>query len=442
MRYYELKAIAEYLKRYRRIRSAERIGDNVIRLEFDGGWAVGFDLSRGRTEVFKAAGKKPQRAYHAPFDMILKKRFSGAKVLDISLANEDKILKIEAAVEGAYKAQRSTLQLEFTGRHTNAIVLDENGVVLEALRHVDSDASFRVVQPGVELMPLKPYEGERKSGKIEDVEAYLAQKAVEREKRRIKELKSLHAKTLKKRIERLEKELLKLPEREALEKRAETLSSYADIVLAHLHEIKPYDRRLEAFDFEGNPVAIELPALPNPGRMGEHFYALAKRSANKAARLHIEEQNLKSRIEFYDNMLKNLEAAESEEEIALLFPPKQRHKKREAKHQCELFMAGDYRILVGRNERENVWVLKNAKAGDIWLHLKDRPSSHCIIQAGGRRQVPRDVIEKAAKICVETSTSQPGDYLVDFTHRRNVKIERGAHVTYTNYDTIKICKAR
>jgi len=98
-------------------------------------------------------------------------------------------------------------------------------------------------------------------------------------------------------------------------------------------------------------------------------------------------------------------------------------------------------VLVGRNERENIWVLKNARAGDIWLHLKERPSSHCIIQTGGKKQIPRDVIKKAAQICVETSTSQPGDYLVDFTHRRNVKIDKGAHVTYTKYDTIKIRKA-
>ena len=441
MKYYELKAVAEYLGRFRQIRSAERIGDNVIRLEFAKGAAVAFDLSRGRSEVFKADGLKPQRSYHAPFDTMLKKRFCGAKILKAHLVGNDKILRIDVALEGAYKAQKSSLQLEFTGRHTNAILLDEKGVVLEALRHVDSDASFRVVQPGIELKPLKPFEGERQSGEVEDVEKYLAERAEARKKRRLEELKRRHAGALKKRIERLERELAKLPRKEELAERAERLSVYGAIVLAHLHEIKPYDRRLESVDFEGNPVTIELPVLPNPGRMGEHFYALAKRAANKAERLHIEEQNLRSRIAFYSTMQKNLEAASSEEEIALLFPPKQRHRKKEAKYQCELFLAGDYRILVGRNERENIWVLKHAKAGDMWLHLKDRPSSHCIIQAGGRRQIPRDVIEKAARICVETSTSQPGDYLVDFTYRRNVKIERGAHVTYTNYDTIKISKA-
>jgi predicted ribosome quality control (RQC) complex YloA/Tae2 family protein len=221
---------------------------------------------------------------------------------------------------------------------------------------------------------------------------------------------------------------------------AERYAAEAAIVLAHLNEIRPYDTKLETTDFEGRPVTIDLPALPNPRRMGEHFFALSRRAASKAEHLHIEEENLKSRIAFYRRLMENLRNARNESQITLLFPPKQQKKRKTAEAQCEIFRIGDYRVLVGRNERENAWVLKEAKAGDLWLHLKDRPSSHCIVQSGGRRQIPREVVEKAAKICVETSVTQPGDYLVDFTPRRNVKILRGAHVNYVNYDTIKITK--
>ena len=441
MKYYELKAVVEYLKRFRQIRKAERIDDNVIRIVFDKDHAVGFDLSRGHSEIFSAGKTETSRIYHAPFDTMLKKRFAGARIVDIDMPQDDKIIRIEAELQGAYKAQKSFLQLEFTGRHTNAIILDGYGIVLEALRHVDSDASFRVVKPGVELKPLVPYRGKRQSGVIEDVEAWLKTRAETRRERRLEQLKARHAQTLRKRIERLEEALRKLPDKEKLEKDAETFAEWGAIILSHLHTIKPYDRKLVTQDFEGNPVTIELPPLPNPKRMGEHFYALSKRAASKAENLHIEEENLKSRIAFYRRLLENLLHAENETQISLLFPPKQQRKRREAKSQCEIFHIGEYRIMVGRNERENVWVLTHAKAGDIWLHLKDRPSSHCIIQSGGRRQIPREVIEKAAKICVETSVTQPGDYLVDFTQRRHVKIQKGAHVNYVNYDTIKVKKA-
>jgi len=176
MKYFELEAAAEYIGRFSRIRSAVRIADNVLRIEFEGGVALGFDLSRGRSEIFRADDAEAQRGYHAPFDTMLKKRFSGAKILHAGLVGEDKILRIDTALQGAYKASRSTLQLEFTGRHTNAIILDENGVVLEALRHVDAEASFRVVQPGVKLLPLKPFKGERKTGEIRNIEEYLLER--------------------------------------------------------------------------------------------------------------------------------------------------------------------------------------------------------------------------------------------------------------------------
>ncbi|BDY12877.1 NFACT RNA binding domain-containing protein [Hydrogenimonas cancrithermarum] len=440
MKFYELKAIATYLNGFGQIRSAERIDDNVIRLVFKREDAVGFDLSRGRSEIFAARVNAAVRSYHAPFDTMLKKRFNGAKIIRVDMPQDDKIIRIEASLQGAYKAQKSFLQLEFTGRHTNAIILDENGVVLEALRHVDSDASYRIVKPGVELKPLVPYRGKRAEGEIVEVEAWLEERARVRSERRLVQLKARHAQTLEKKIERLEKALQHLPDKAELENRAQMYAMYASIVLAHLHEIKPYDTELRTEDFEGNPVAIELPALPNPKRIGEHFYALSKRAANKAAHLHIEEENLKSRIAFYRRLLENLQRARNEGEISLLFPPKQQRKKRQAKAQCEIFWIDSFRVMVGRNERENEWVLKNAKAGDIWLHLKDRPSSHCIVQSGGRKQVPKEVIEKAAKICVETSVTQPGSYLVDVTNRRNVKIVKGAHVNYVNYDTIKVQK--
>ena len=441
MRFYEIAAVREYLKTFRQIRRAHRIDDNVIRLEFGRGRAVAFDLSRGGSDIFAATDSATGREYHAPFDTMLKKRFWGATILDVTTPGGDKVLRIETELRGAYKAQKTILQLEFTGRHTNAIILDERGIVLEALRHVDEEASYRVVKPGVPLKPLPPYEGPRKEGKVEDVQSWLQARARTREAHRLARLKKRHAGTLQKKIEKLEKELAHLPDARQLEADAKRYADYGAIVLARLHEIKPYDRHLETHDFEGNPVAIELPPLPNPKRMGEHFFRLARRAANKAENLHIEKENLESRIAFYRRLLENLEKAESEAEVLLLFPPKQRHKrKKETKLQCETFQLGEWRLLVGRNERENAWLLRHAKASDLWLHLKDRPSAHCILQTGGRRQVPREVVEKAARICVEVSTTQPGDYPVDFTQRRHVKIQQGAHVNYVNYDTLKVAK--
>ena len=84
-------------------------------------------------------------------------------------------------------------------------------------------------------------------------------------------------------------------------------------------------------------------------------------------------------------------------------------------------------------------MLKNAKAKDIWMHLKDRPSAHVIISTD-KQQLPERLIEAAAKLCVDFSVFEKGSYLVDYTPRREVRVQEGANVLYTNYKTLSIQK--
>jgi len=439
MKYYELKELIQFFKKFDQIKSIRRIDDNVICIGFDKKISIGFDMSRGRSELFWANDVPPVREYNAPFDSLIKKRFNGAKILNVTLVDDDKILRFDTALQKAYRLIKTSLQFEFTGRYTNAIILDENGVILEALRHIGSETSFRVIQPGVALKPLKPYNSRRQSGTIKDIEEYLKQKTIKRTKNRLHQLKTKYSRQLQKKLERLKSELKKIPCKSMLRKENKIYSTYGAIALANINKIKPYEKSLKTINFEGEQIEIELPALPNPKRIGEYFYNLSRRASNKLKNLHIEEENLKSKIKFYECMLDNLKSAKSEAQIVLLFPPKQQqYKKKSQNLQCEVFWIDQYKVLVGRNERENIWVLKQARANDLWLHLKDRPSSHCIIQNSNKKQIARSIIKKAARICVKTSTTQLGDYLVDFTYRRNVKIKQGAHVTYVNYDTIKI----
>ena len=72
-------------------------------------------------------------------------------------------------------------------------------------------------------------------------------------------------------------------------------------------------------------------------------------------------------------------------------------------------------------------MLDLAKKDDIWLHLKDAPSAHVIIKTN-KSKVPEDVLEMAAKFCVEFSVKGAGRYEVDYTKRENLRRENGANV--------------
>ena len=142
-----------------------------------------------------------------------------------------------------------------------------------------------------------------------------------------------------------------------------------------------------------------------------------------------------SEIEFLKRLINNLSLANTIDECEFLYPKKERNQSRVKKAQpYENFFFEGFKIMLGTSERENVYLLKNSKASDFWFHLKDRASSHVIVQ-NTKKTIPDNVIEQAAILCAKFSMDYPGTFEVDYTQRRNVKIQSGANVLYNPYTT-------
>jgi len=123
--------------------------------------------------------------------------------------------------------------------------------------------------------------------------------------------------------------------------------------------------------------------------------------------------------------------------IELLFPKRVQNKKIKVNDSIEIFWIEGYKVQLGKNEKGNVEVLKNARAKDVWLHLKDQPSCHVIITTD-KQNLPENIIKSAARLCVDFTTTSKDKYLVDYTPRREVTIQSGANVLYNKYKTIEI----
>jgi len=174
--------------------------------------------------------------------------------------------------------------------------------------------------------------------------------------------------------------------------------------------------------------------------MAEHYFTLAKRAKSRARNVHIEAENLTSKKRFYENILHAIEQSTNLRELELLVPKRGKsQRKKEKMREGELFWIEDYKVMVGRNSSENQHLLKLARANDLWMHVRGIPSSHVIIRTN-KQNLPDSVIEAAAKLCVDFSLKQPGDYDVDYTQRKFVKIQEGSHVEYDKYRTIRVRK--
>ncbi|XPV68315.1 MAG: NFACT RNA binding domain-containing protein [Halarcobacter sp.] len=440
MKYYLLKEIIQYLSsNAHNIKLAKRIDNNTIIIEFNNSNQIYFDMSKGNSLVYKRKEYvQSTRDFNAPFDVVLQKRFYNSKVMRVELYNDDKIINIEVNSSSSYKKLTTILQLEFTGKYTNIIILDENRVVLEALRHIDEESSSRIVKVGVKLDEVPKQNFIPKIEKIDNIEEYLYKVYEEIEEKNLSNYKKQKITQLSKKLKKLQKTFESLPLKEDLEKESFVLYEKANLILANLHQIKPYQKTLKTFNYEGEEVEIELDYLMTASSFSNSLFKKAKKAKHKASNISIEKNNLEEKIEFLKRLIKNIEESNSTDEIEFLYPKKQKNQTKTKKAQnYESFFFSGYKIMLGTSERENIYILQNSKASDFWFHLKDRPSCHVVVQ-NSKKTIPENVIEKAASLCAKFSVDSSGNYLVDYTQRRNVRIQNGANVLYNPYTTISI----
>ena len=88
-----------------------------------------------------------------PFAMGLQRHLGGGSVTDVKCVPGDRVLTMEfQRFVGGGVSKGLTLVLELTGRMSNALFTDEDGVVLEAAKHVYPEVNrYRSVVPVVHL---------------------------------------------------------------------------------------------------------------------------------------------------------------------------------------------------------------------------------------------------------------------------------------------------
>ena len=438
MKLSHLKQITHYLQRFTKISAAYRVSDSIIKIVFDKSNALYFNMQRSNSSLFTCQEYPRSKVYNAPFDVILAKRLNRANILHVELLNNDKIIRMKTSLASAYKEEITYLQIEFTGKYTNVILLDESNIVLEALRHVDLFSSFREVRVGQKLLDVPPAPFVAKEYPLEDVEKFLHEVYEKEQNAKLERLKKQKIALLEKKLQKLQKLYEKLDSQKSLEEEAQKFEHLGNLVLSNVQNIKPYAREIELDDYDGSKVHVTLQkAFATPFMISEMFFSKSKKAKQRAKHLHIEEESLRSKIEHLKLFINVVQEAKDVAKIELLFPKKVQNKKTKHNDAIEVFWIEGYKVQLGKNEKGNIELLKNARAKDIWLHMKDRPSAHVIITTD-KQNLPQNIILAAARLCVEFSTASKDRFLVDYTPRREVTIQNGANVLYNKYKTIEV----
>ncbi|MDR2341624.1 MAG: NFACT RNA binding domain-containing protein [Campylobacteraceae bacterium] len=438
MKYYELFECVKFLQEFKTVNRISRVEDNTLKIDFQT-LTLYADMKRGTSTLFMCDNFQKGRHYQAPFDIVLNQRFSNVFVDSLRIVGEDRVIALKVSQKSSYKIVRSTLLLEFTGRNTNAIILDGNEIVVEALRHVN--ISCRTVKVGEKLAPLLKHQSDKnfKPANIDNIKSFLHKEHEKIQNSSLQNLKSSKSLSLEKKIVKLKTLLDELESEEELEIKAKDFNQKAILLLSNRHLLVENVKECTLEDEDGNMHQITF-VNENIQSTIDEFFAKSKRLKQRAKSIHVERENLKEKFEFLNRLLEAVLCAKSKEEVEILLPKTVSKTKNEMQNSLfGIFFADGYKVMVGKSEKGNIELLKTAKKNDIWFHVKDNPSSHVILKTD-KKSVNDKTITFCAKLCLNFSGVNAGIYEVDYTKRQNVKVIERAYVNYVDYKTIKVQK--
>lgn len=500
-----------------------------------------------RMHLTKQAKQNPDEP--PMFCMRMRKLLTGGRVQGIRQIGGDRIIEIQlACVDELGEKGALALRCEIMGRHSNIILIDEEGRIVDAIRHVSLDMSrVREVRPGLpytlppsqnkldfaavskdalgealaeasarldkaltevlagigaasarelsfrligEASPHLSAEKRKalaepllrllfalpdedcpvllldSAGEAIDVFPFqqvhldaASQKAVpdgqsaalddffvlrDRRERMSQKSASL-VRSLKTHIERSESKLA--IHREALsgDERIEEARIQGELLTANLHLLKRAQQAVSVPDYyTGEMRQIALDPRLSPSQNAQRYYRQYQKL--REARKHAAEQLkiIEGELEFLTSQLSDVrkctQAMELDEiraelvRAGFLRASHSRGKlKRPPQSKPHVCLSTDgIALVIGKNSAQNERLTQGAQPEHTWLHAKDMPGSHVIIQHAGN--VPEATLLEAAQLAAWFSQGFRSSRVpVDYTLRKHVRKPSGAAAGYFHY---------
>ena len=249
----------------------------------------------------------------------------------------------------------------------------------------------------------------------------------------LKLISNLYSRTSKKLLLR-EKELENCKNREHLR-------IYGELLKANLYRLSGGMSFCELENYyDENLSVLKVPLDPSfsPSQNADRYFKEYKKSFNAERALSALIENDKKELLYFDSILDALSRVENisgiqeireELRIAGLIKsaPDKRAKKKNETFAVHEFENGGFKILVGKNNRQNDYLtLSVANKEDIWLHTKNVPGSHVIIICNGK-EPNEEFLYFAAQLAAYHSKAQNStNVAVDYTLAKFVKKPSGA----------------
>lgn len=228
-----------------------------------------------------------------------------------------------------------------------------------------------------------------------------------------------------------------------------------DLIMSNLYRINKGDKsaNLENYFDEACPtVEIKLDERLTPSQNAQKYYVEYRKSDTAEKKLTQLIADGEQELIYIDSVFDSLSRATTENDLSeirtelwqsgYLKQPKSKQKQQKALLPIEYISSDGYKILVGRNNRQNDQLTtKIAEKSDVWLHTQGITGSHVIIKCDGTVP-PEETVEEAALIAAYNSSARGSSLVpVDYVPVRYVKKPSGSKpgmVIFTNNKTLYV----
>ncbi|GBU11125.1 hypothetical protein AwErysi_07410 [Erysipelotrichaceae bacterium] len=245
-----------------------------------------------------------------------------------------------------------------------------------------------------------------------------------------------HYKKNKRKKMKLEKELKSAENYEQYQKMGNLLYANLQIMSRQMSEVTV----LNFFEPLTPEITITLKPLLTPTQNAQAYFKKYTKSKKAIEMLQQQIEKTETEIAYFETVLQSLELADLQQateirdelEMQGYLKVKKRKEQKQKKVKFMTFIYEGCTILVGRNNLQNEEVtFKQKRKGYTWLHVKDFPGSHVLIQS---TVVDEKTLHAAALLAGYYSKMQTSENVaIDYTEVQNVHKPSGAKPGFVRY---------
>lgn len=226
-----------------------------------------------------------------------------------------------------------------------------------------------------------------------------------------------------------------------------------DIIQANLYRIEKGASELTAgnfYDENMSEIKIKLDPAISAAANSQRYYKSYQKAKTAEQVLRVQIEKAESELDYVSSVLDSLSRAGSVRELdeiraelmeqGYIKSKGKKQKTEAALPPLEFVSDSGFRILVGRNNRQNDRLtLKQSDKNDLWFHTKDIPGSHTVIVCEGREPDEETILYAASLAAYHSKARESGKAPVDYTKIRYVSKPQGAKpgmVIYVNQKTL------